>query len=87
VASAFAFVYGVGCFSAFDIAWFTFFSLQDHVSALPVAIGLLVGLLIALRFFHVQSLSEWLKIIIRCSFGSAWICFLSAVTPSRLLKI
>jgi hypothetical protein len=53
LASAFAFSYVVGYFLAFDLAWFSFFSLSEHVvfalRALPVAAAALVALLIAAR--------------------------------------
>jgi hypothetical protein len=56
LASAFAFAYVVGYFLAFDIAWFPFFSLSEHVvfaiRALPVAIAALVILLIVTEFPH-----------------------------------
>lgn len=52
-ASAFAFAFVVGYFYAFDIAWFPFFSLSEHLvfalRALPIAIGASVGLLVALE--------------------------------------
>jgi hypothetical protein len=50
VASGFAVTYNVGYLLAFDLSWFSFFSLSDHVvfalRAIPVAIGLSVALLI-----------------------------------------
>ena len=52
-ASAFAFAFVVGYFSAYDLAWFPFFSLSEHLvlalRALPMAIGASVGLLIAME--------------------------------------
>jgi hypothetical protein len=52
VAGAFAFAFVVGYFLAFDISWFAFFTLSEHVvfalRALPIAIGLSFAFLIAL---------------------------------------
>lgn len=52
IGSSFAFAYVVGYFYAFDIAWFPFFSLPEHLvlalRALPMAIGASVAFLIAL---------------------------------------
>ena len=57
-ATGFAFAFVVGYFLAFDIAWFPFFSLSEHVvfalRALPIAIGASVGLVIALRFSKIE---------------------------------
>jgi hypothetical protein len=64
IGSGFAFAYVVGYFSAFDISWFPFFSLSEHVvfalRALPVAIGMSVPLMIALRFAELRSHWKWL---------------------------
>jgi hypothetical protein len=78
--SCFAFAYEVGYFFAFDIAWFPFFSLSEHVvfalRALPIAIGASVGLVIALRFSKLEEYwpplrgKEYL-------FFRAWICILA----------
>jgi hypothetical protein len=80
VASCFAFAYEVGYFFAFDIAWFPFFSLSEHVvfalRALPIAIGASVGLVIALRFSKLEEFwprlqgKEYL-------FFRVWICVLA----------
>ena len=63
--SGFAFAYVVGYFFAFDIAWFPFFSLSEHVvfalRALPIAIGASVGLVIALRFSKIEDRWAWLQ--------------------------
>jgi hypothetical protein len=52
IGSSFAFAYVVGYFYAFDIAWFPFFSLPEHLvlalRALPMAIAASVVFLIAL---------------------------------------
>lgn len=65
VASGFAFAFVVGYFLAFDIAWFPFFSLSEHVvfalRALPIAIGASVGLVIALRFSKIEEHWTWLQ--------------------------
>jgi hypothetical protein len=54
IASSFAFTFVVGYFSGFDIDWFPFFSLPEHLvfalRALPIAIAASIGLFIALRF-------------------------------------
>lgn len=64
VASSFAFSFVVGYFSAFDISWFTFFTLSEHVTfalrALPIAIAASVGFLIGLTFSQLQSQWKWL---------------------------
>ena len=64
-ASSFAFAYVVGYFYAFDISWFAFFSLPEHLifalRALPIAIGASVGLLIALRFSTLERRWKWLQ--------------------------
>jgi hypothetical protein len=53
VASTFAFSFVVGYFIAFDISWFPFFSLSEHVvfalRALPIAIAASVLFLIAIH--------------------------------------
>jgi hypothetical protein len=75
VAGAFAFAYVVGYFLSFDIAWFPFFTLSEHVvfalRALPIAIGLSFVFLIA---FEVGRAAEegWLKHWLTY----AWITFL-----------
>lgn len=50
VASSFAITYNLGYLLAFDLSWFSFFSLTDHVvfalRAIPVAVGLSVAFLI-----------------------------------------
>jgi len=52
VATSFAFAFVVGYFFAFDISWFPFFSLSEHIvfalRALPVAVGAAAFFLIAL---------------------------------------
>jgi hypothetical protein len=59
VAAGFAFSYVVGYFLAFDISWFPFFSLSEHIvfaiRALPIAIAASVGFLIALQLPHFRS--------------------------------
>ena len=48
--SSFAFAYVVGYFSVFDIAWFPFFTLQEHIvfalRAIPIAIAVTAILLV-----------------------------------------
>lgn len=65
VASSFAFTYVIGYFYAFDIAWFTFFTLSEHVTfalrALPMAIGASVVFMIGMRFSEFEHEWEWLK--------------------------
>jgi hypothetical protein len=74
VASSFAFAFVVGYFFAFDIAWFPFFSLSEHVvfalRALPIAIGASVGFLIALKLETLPNYWKWLQWL--------WICVLLA---------
>jgi hypothetical protein len=64
-ASSFAFAYVVGYFYAFDIGWFAFFSLPEHLifalRALPIAVGASVGFLIALRFRTLEDRWKWLQ--------------------------
>jgi hypothetical protein len=52
--SGFAFAYVVGYFLAYDLAWFPFFSLSEHIvfamRALPIAVAVLVGLLVAAEY-------------------------------------
>lgn len=61
-ATSFAFAYVVGYFLAFDIFWFPFFSLSEHIvfaiRALPVAIGASVVFLIALTHPRMQNHSK-----------------------------
>lgn len=64
LASGFAFMYVVGYFLAFDLAWFTFFSLSEHVvfalRALPFAIAALAGLLLAINHSaRLKQLMRW----------------------------
>jgi hypothetical protein len=82
VSGGFAFSYVVGYFLAFDISWFPFFSLSEHmvfaIRALPIAIGASVALLIALRFPHFQSTwHSWVFV--------AWIGALAAAAAILLL--
>jgi hypothetical protein len=57
IGTSFAFAYDVGYFASFDINWFTFFSLPDHIlfalRALPVALGASVIFIIGLRFSEI----------------------------------
>jgi hypothetical protein len=77
IGSGFAFAYVVGYFYAFDVAWFPFFSLSEHLvlalRALPMAIGASVGLLIALS--PVDRRWKWLRKNTRW-FVSGWIVIL-----------
>jgi hypothetical protein len=81
VASGFAFAFVVGYFLAFDIAWFPFFSLSEHVvfalRALPIAIGASVGLVIALRFSKIEEHWKWLQGK-GYLFLYVWICVLAS---------
>lgn len=72
IGSSFAFAYVVGYFYAFDIAWFPFFSLPEHLvlalRALPMAIGASVVFLIALspaesRWRWVRENTLWFVIV------------------------
>jgi hypothetical protein len=79
LASGFAFAFVVGYFLAFDIAWFPFFSLSEHVvfalRVLPIAIGASVGLVIALRFSKIEK--YWPRLQGKgYLFFRAWICVL-----------
>ena len=73
VATSFAFAFVVGYFSAFDIGWFPFFSLQEHtvfaIRALPVAVGASVLFLIALirpiyKRWHLPLTIIWIMVLI-----------------------
>jgi hypothetical protein len=61
--SGFAFAYVVGYFLAFDIAWFPFFSLSEHVvfalRALPIAVAASVCLLLAAKFPQFLKHAKW----------------------------
>jgi hypothetical protein len=63
VMSGFAFAYVVGYFLAFDIAWFPFFSLSEHVvfalRALPIAVAASVCLLLAAKFPQYLKRAKW----------------------------
>jgi hypothetical protein len=82
VISAFAFAYVVGYFFSFDIAWFSFFTLSEHlvfaVCAPPVAIGAVIALLIVYTlsidytWYSFIKQYRWLFIII-------WIIILMAM--------
>jgi hypothetical protein len=65
VAGAFAFAYVVGYFLAFDIAWFPFFTLSEHVvfalRALPIAAGISFAFVIALELARHSSQQGRLK--------------------------
>jgi hypothetical protein len=64
VASAFAFAFVVGYFSAFDITWIPFFSLSEHLvlalRALPVAIVASVAFYFVLSYPDLLSGRRWL---------------------------
>jgi hypothetical protein len=53
LASGFAFMYVIGYFLAYDLAWFAFFSLSEHIvfalRALPFAIATLAGIRLAIN--------------------------------------
>jgi hypothetical protein len=78
-ASGFAFAFVVGYFLAFDISWFPFFSLSEHVvfalRALPIAIGASVALLIALTYSELENHWTYLQGK-RHWFAIVWICTL-----------
>jgi hypothetical protein len=76
VAGAFAFAYVVGYFLAFDISWFAFFTLSEHVvfalRALPVAIGISFAFLIVFALTRMSRRERWSKKYL----GYAWITVL-----------
>jgi hypothetical protein len=76
VGSGFAFAYVVGYFAALNIEWFAFFTLPEHVvfalRAFPIAIGMSVPFLIALRFSELQERWKWLKGTGRWFFPLLW---------------
>jgi hypothetical protein len=88
VASAFAFAFVVGYFSAFDITWIPFFSLSEHVvlalRALPVAIAGSVALHCVLRYPEwgwFKGKGQWLLLVLLV----VWVvCLLAAATASLL---
>jgi hypothetical protein len=65
LASTFAFAFVVGYFLAFDISWFPFFSLSEHVvfalRALPIAVGASVVFLLAMRYPKIKNLGHILR--------------------------
>jgi hypothetical protein len=79
LASTFAFAFVVGYFLAFDISWFPFFSLSEHIvfalRALPIAVGASVVFLIALRYPEIEARWPYLKGKGRW-FAVGWICIL-----------
>jgi hypothetical protein len=76
VAGAFAFAYVVGYFLAFDISWFPFFTLSEHVvfavRALPVAIGISFAFLIVFELTRISQREGWWRDYLRY----AWIVVL-----------
>jgi hypothetical protein len=80
-ASAFAFAFVVGYFSAFDITWMPFFSLSEHIvlalRALPVAIAGSVALLLVLTYAEwLQGRGSWLLLLwLACLFAAAFFSF------------
>jgi hypothetical protein len=76
IAGAFAFAYVVGYFLAFDISWFPFFTLSEHIvfalRALPVAIGISIAFLIVFELTRISQREGWLKKYL----GYAWILVL-----------
>jgi hypothetical protein len=89
-APAFAFAFVVGYFYAFDIAWFAFFGLSEHIvfalRALPVAIGASMLFAIALRFSGPRShlniaSSGWLSRLLRLP----WLAWLPRLVRFRWL--
>jgi hypothetical protein len=68
--SGFAFAYGVGYFLAFDLAWFPFFSLSEHIvfaiRALPIALAAVVALFVAAEHPHFlrRAMPIWIIILI-----------------------
>ena len=67
--SGFAFAYVVGYFLAFDLAWFPFFTLSEHIvfaiRALPIALATLVALLVAAEYpdFLRRAMPIWLVVL------------------------
>jgi hypothetical protein len=75
-------------FLAFDISWFPFFSLSEHVvfalRALPIAIGASVLFLVALRYPQIQAHWKFLREKSH-RFSIAWICILAGAPVLALL--
>jgi hypothetical protein len=89
VASSFAFAFVVGYFYAFDVSWFAFFSLSEHLvfalRALPVAIGGSVVFLIAVKIENewkeknqLQGRRRWLYL--------GWLCILLLAAISAFVS-
>jgi hypothetical protein len=81
IMSGFAFAYVVGYFLAFDLAWFPFFSLSEHIvfaiRALPIAVAGMLVLLIAVEFPQWQRRAIWawiwiLVLIVAAAFALVW---------------
>lgn len=76
VAGAFAFAYVVGYFLAFDVSWFAFFTLSEHIvfalRALPVAIGMSFAFLMVYELTTISQKEGWLRDWLRY----AWIAVL-----------
>jgi hypothetical protein len=83
VAAGFAFAFVVGYFLAFDIFWFPFFSLSEHVvfavRAFPIAIGASVVFLIGLQWSKIQNDWQFLNVYsIRLTYFWIFVLFLTA---------
>jgi hypothetical protein len=81
IMSGFAFAYVVGYFLAFDLAWFPFFSLSEHIvfaiRALPIAVAGMLVLLVAIEFPQWQKRAMWvwiwiLVLIVAAAFALVW---------------
>jgi hypothetical protein len=89
LASTFAFAFVVGYFLAFDISWFPFFSLSEHVvfalRALPIALGASVVFLLALRYPKIKNRWPYLEGKGHW-FALGWVCILAIAALLALLS-
>jgi hypothetical protein len=89
LASTFAFAFVVGYFLAFDISWFPFFSLSEHVvfalRALPIAVGASVVFLLAMRYPKIKNRWPYLEGKGHW-FALGWVCILAIAALLALLS-
>jgi hypothetical protein len=76
--SSFAFAYVVGYFYAFDIGWFPFFTVSDHLvfalRALPIAIGASAAFVLArsIKSWAGWAVNIWVCVLFICALLAVW---------------
>jgi hypothetical protein len=97
VATSFAFAFVVGYFSAFDVSWFPFFSLPEHVvfaiRALPVAVSASVVAVIALmrpdiwKRWRKFAIRLWVSLLLLAAIVAIWYAHLALMASFLVVAV